>query len=469
MKKIVRSCLFLFILIALLGALYHIFRFKFTDGIYNLDAFYREKNDTVDVLVLGSSHAFQNINTAVLYDKFGIAAFDLGGSSQPFWNTFFYLKEALKTQTPKLIILEAYAAAISPENTDSSRIIKNNYGLRWSRDKIDSIKVSQQESGNYLFEWLYCHSRYEEISKQDFGKYLGKESEFKYWKGFWCNYQIKEFQKPDITVIENVQMTEKQEKYYRMIIELANNANIPLLIMVAPYSGYNAKDAGYYKHAQSLAKEYDIPFINYNEKYDELGMDFTIDFADSGHLSYLGNQKFTEYLGNYIFDKYSLTDRRNNAIYDSWKRNAEYFYQTITNLELGKTEQLKDYLENLEKMDANYVLVLSCRGNIPQWVRDSGAVFSEIMEKDKKEGLWVIRGSEVLFYADGKEDYFYHVELKDDDLAVQGNMGQDEVVINRNTVFNSYNGISICVWDTLTEELVDNVRFELENGWVARR
>ena len=68
-------------------------------------------------------------NTAVLYEEYGIAAFDLGGSIQPFWNTYYYLKEALKTQNPKVVAIEAYAATQTDLYSDESRIIKNNFGL----------------------------------------------------------------------------------------------------------------------------------------------------------------------------------------------------------------------------------------------------------------------------------------------------------------------------------------------------
>ena len=63
----------------------------------------------MDVLVLGSSHAFENINTGTLWDEYGMASYVLGGSRQPSLEyIYYYLKEALKTQRPELIVLEGY-------------------------------------------------------------------------------------------------------------------------------------------------------------------------------------------------------------------------------------------------------------------------------------------------------------------------------------------------------------------------
>lgn len=61
-----RIICFLLILILLLYGTGNILKFKNGDGIYSLTKFYELEDDTVDVLVLGSSHAFENFNTGLL-------------------------------------------------------------------------------------------------------------------------------------------------------------------------------------------------------------------------------------------------------------------------------------------------------------------------------------------------------------------------------------------------------------------
>ena len=95
-----------------LGQCHKVLKFKYEDGIYGMETMYRLEDNSIDVLALGSSHSFVDINPSVLYREYGIAGFDLGGSRQPFWNSYYYLKEALKTQKPEVIILEAYAAVL---------------------------------------------------------------------------------------------------------------------------------------------------------------------------------------------------------------------------------------------------------------------------------------------------------------------------------------------------------------------
>lgn len=87
-KTVVRITGFLLILLMVLAEINRVFKMKYGDGIYSLTKFYEQKKDSVDVLVLGSSHAFENINTGTLWDEYGMASYVLGGSRQPSWNTY---------------------------------------------------------------------------------------------------------------------------------------------------------------------------------------------------------------------------------------------------------------------------------------------------------------------------------------------------------------------------------------------
>ena len=107
-KTIFKIISFLVAFILTFTGIIQILDFKYLDSIFKVDSFYDLEDNTVDVLVLGSSHAYQGINTAVLWRNFGIASFNLCGAAQPIWNTYYYLEEALKTQTPKAIILDNY-------------------------------------------------------------------------------------------------------------------------------------------------------------------------------------------------------------------------------------------------------------------------------------------------------------------------------------------------------------------------
>lgn len=65
-KTIIRMVCFLLILCFVLGYTNKVFKVKYSDGIYSITKFYELKDNTVDVLILGSSHAFVAFNTGTL-------------------------------------------------------------------------------------------------------------------------------------------------------------------------------------------------------------------------------------------------------------------------------------------------------------------------------------------------------------------------------------------------------------------
>ena len=77
------------------------------------------------------------------------------------------------------------------------------------------------------------------------------------------------------------------------------------------------------------AAEYGVPFIDYNLMYEELGMDFSADMADDGHLNAPGAAKFTSYFGNYLSEHYDIPDHRGEEAYETWEKDADYIYKRL--------------------------------------------------------------------------------------------------------------------------------------------
>ena len=68
---------------------------KSEDGINQFQAFYKQPENSIDVIFSGSSKVYCDIATGVLWENHGIAAFDLGGAEAPSWVSYYQLKEAL--------------------------------------------------------------------------------------------------------------------------------------------------------------------------------------------------------------------------------------------------------------------------------------------------------------------------------------------------------------------------------------
>ena len=78
------------------------------DGKKLLDDYRGLKRNTVDVITIGSSHVGVNIDPDLLYRAYGIADVNLWSGMQPLWLSYYFAKEALRYQHPKLLVVDTY-------------------------------------------------------------------------------------------------------------------------------------------------------------------------------------------------------------------------------------------------------------------------------------------------------------------------------------------------------------------------
>jgi hypothetical protein len=469
-KSIIRIVCFILLLGAVLGYLNHVFQFKYGDGIYGVTKFYELEDNTVDVLVLGSSHAFEDVNTGTLWKEYGMASYILAGSLQPLWNTYYYLKEALKTQTPEVIILEGYLLTYAQDYVDDSTVIKNNYGLHMSLDKLNSLKVSvpKERRMEFLLEYEQYHTRYTELGSADF---LPNQNNRLYddWKGFGCNMITTPFESPDVSGIKDkTPLSEKTEKYYRMIMELAQEYHIPIVVVISPYAGISDWEQRLYNTGSEIAAEYQVPFVNFNFYADEMGIDYATDAAEEAHLNYRGNQKYSAYLGNYLKENYEISDRRGDGKYDSWKRNYEYIAQTIENEMLTESSDLSDMVNRIQ--DPDYWLIASLDGN----GNSSDPVLSEFLNQigisdENAAGIWLME-NHMVYWRSGAGEAEQYVRTSPHDFCFQRSLNEtgqfeNSVIVDNAAYKKVDNGVNILVYDTKTETIVDNFGINSDDNY----
>lgn len=468
-KSIMRIACFILILCVVLGYVNKVFKIKDSGGIDDLTTFYELGNNTVDVLFLGSSHAFLHFNTGTLWDEYGIASYVLGGGVQPMWNTYYYLKEALKTQTPELIVLEGYSIRWAADYIDDNRIIENNFGLHWSIDKIESIKVSAPEErwAEFLLEYVQYHTRYTELSAADFLKNQNNRL-YDDWKGFYPLMYTAPCEAADIRGIDDrADIYEKSERYYRATIELAQMNNIPIVVVISPYPGISANEQRQYNTASDIAAEYAIPFINCNLLYDEIGIDYSTDAADAGHLNYKGAKKFASFIGSYLKENCDISDRRGDPSYQSWERNAAYITQMNEDQVLVETYDIEQIVEKLQ--NPNYWVFVTVDGSCTTSDENLQSFFNILaLPADGSCGIWYRNSDSWAWYSQMEEAEQYIRTVHDFCMRRAANEAgnyTNEIIIDNVRYQKVSNGVNIVVYDTLTEQIADTIGINLDNEY----
>lgn len=488
-KNICKAVVFILVFAVSLCLVCSSLNFKYQDSVFKVKMFYEQEDNTVDVLVLGSSHIYQGINTAVLWREYGIAAYNLCGAAQPIWNTYYYLEEALKTQTPKAILLDVYTLHYTNDYSDTSFAIKNTYGLKWSDTKKAAIQASfdEEKSGKqYYFPILQYHSRYSDLDKTDFYPYLANKEMYENHKGFYCYFNTTPVEEPELeSVVYKNNLTAKNNEYYRKILNLAAEKNIPVIVTALPFDAEPYHQA-FFNTAKEIAAECGCEFYNFLSDYkDALGIDYSEDFADSQHLNYKGNTKLTRFFGEILKEKYNIPDRRSDAKYSSWEADARVYYNQLENHLVSENDELNDYSSALTNSRYKIIVTESLGGSdeISRVIKILVSSFFEAAgigeEEYTKGGMWIIEGGKPTYYNNCRYPDFgksvtlgsFHDAYVDVREMKIGNKTVDTYSIsydkeNKTTVPV---GINILIYDEFTDSVIDAAGFDFSSGEVTHK
>lgn len=333
-RWVVSSVAFCLLGLFLFGTAAEVLRKKVGDSSDMVHSFYEVEKNTMDVLVLGSSHAYSSFNPNILWETYGITSYVMASPRQPVALSYYLLKEALQYQKPEVVVLEVYYSWYDEKNTDMSRIAVD--ALRPGPVKNEMVQdlygdLSWKERFDFAVPFTTYHSRWKELKNSDFHKQP-------FLLGGILDYSVQALTEPGLPT-EAGELSEITWDYLGRIQELCREYDSSLVLFAAPFSYVKNSDPYMKKQAKLLALEQyanaeGIPFWNY-QKMPEAGIDFTADFRDEGHMNWYGAEKLTKHLGNWMRGQYALADHRGDPAYAFWEACCERY---LAEAELLKSE-----------------------------------------------------------------------------------------------------------------------------------
>lgn len=472
-KKILRgvgALCFVVLLVLLLKYVYGVLAWKDTAGAYitQLDTFYELEEDVVDVLFLGSSHSYCSIIYADLWEEYGMAGYSLAISGQDLAASYYWLKEGLKTQSPKVVCLDLYYATAYGYGDDGN-LYRNLLPYPFSADYkgLAESVISEDRSEEIAAKWPVIHTRYRELQKEDFVQnipiYIGYQATFE-------TMSLEEgYNDPQPYSEEKlVPIGEEEEKWLRKIIELAKENGLELVFFVSPYFPSETDQMKLY-YAQKLAEAEGIPVINMIERFEELGFDRSTDFIDYGHTNVRGAKKVTGYLGKFLASQYDLPDHRGDPAYALWDRDALTRKHEMQNYSLQRESDLKAVLEFAAESE-EYTVLIATSG---EYLRE------DVYLADKLEalgiceafyetgGVWIFGNGQILLEETNASFYRYG-DWSGADTVLSGNGDAKAVTVNGINCIKAENGINIAFYDNLTGTVM-TFGFNAEDGYSCIR
>ena len=288
-KEILKTGIFIIIFVLILLGLTKIFvpASKHSTIIKEL---YDEPENTLDVIFVGESSVYKGVSPMKIWEKYKITSYDYAASGAKLYNNYYSIKEALKYQKPKVIVLNTdQLFHDEPFKEGYKRLLYD--ATRLNINKLEAISDPVQgntrgEQISFVFPILRYHSRWSELGEEDFIKEKGK---YEYiFKGQWVVKGIKAYDGKKLDKFQN--LNEDEVKYFEKIARYCKDNNVELLAVEFPSIQTWNNDKK--EKVKQIAKNNDVKFIDLHDVLNEIGFDWTRDTEDGGnHLNYRRGRK----------------------------------------------------------------------------------------------------------------------------------------------------------------------------------
>lgn len=238
------------------------------------ESFHSLPENSMDAIVLGSSHAQFSFVPHFFYEQTGLYSYVLGTGCQPIEVSYQMLKEALKTQSPKVVFLEVYTALplrIICE-ADSSYIIAE-YQMT-GEEKINTINYLPKEKAkqyyndflNYHNDWRYVES-FDEIKPKNV---LNKKHEIDSTFGYCFQYAPKYYPENwwpsayyDVNENLDVKLDELDMESLINIKKICDENDIELILYKTPIDSMDIENQSYLHKIWEWADKENIKYIDF--------------------------------------------------------------------------------------------------------------------------------------------------------------------------------------------------------------
>lgn len=378
-KKTVQFILFCCLVLFIFSRVTYLFR-ETSCSRDNVTGF--EKEGDLDVVCIGASTMVEYFQPLTAWHEYGYTSYDyatLYGQMDLFWR---YMDRVLETHNPELFVVDLRMLATLNEEvyeqglrfwTDSLPIFSKDRYLSL-QDYFDRHLLSETDDKiSYYLDIAKYHTNTITLGSADNWKYCDNKGKAKN-KGYELSSVHHFFEEPVIDTEGKAELTQIQSEVLYQLLDYCREKDLNVLFVVCPYV-VPQEDQQVYNTAKDIVTSYGYQFINANEFYDEIGLDFFTDMKNINHVNSVGAEKYTRFLSEYIISHYDIVTHKDEASYYQWDEDYEGFseelegekkkvFQTVADKEDAYTlaeglSQSVDFAEwSIGAMNTNYTVIV---------------------------------------------------------------------------------------------------------------
>ena len=451
MKKTILNILQVVIKSVLIVALFFASFTYLNRVFYNRDvdrgiSFHNLPKDSLDVLVLGSSHAQYSFIPSIFYEDTGLYSYVLGSACQPLEVSVEMLKEALKTQSPKLVILEGYTALplhITSCLADSCYVTAE-YQMR-GEEKYNTISYLPEEKAEaYYNDFFAYHNDWKTLEdwkalRPD--RALAPNNVIDPECGYVFEvpyYPISNYWGPVYAETEAGELVKQDEESLNEILRICKENGIELYLYKTSIDQMDKENWAMLKALWKWADENGVAYFDLMSNAERLGYYMQV-HSDGFHSFIHGATFITDMLGELTGELGIDYDHHEN------KRMEELYRSSAQDYTAESLHYEEDPLKVLRRLknSRGYVVLRY----IPSSYAPSDALYNALIDagfKDYDPGL------------------SYYAVLHDGEIVYSGQQEIDTEIAGQKVVIDR-NGVTLGE-NVLTSEGLMTIAFMSENG-----
>lgn len=270
----------------------------------------KQDPQTVEILNMGDSLSLATLTPMEMWRQKGYTSFNIGADGIRMPEAYYTVLRACENQSPKYLMVETLMLFRYNEKQDMQMLISQPLYHRFTFLKYHSI-------------WKpYVEGRGVRI----------------YHKGYLINRKVNPYEGSLDYMSEalgsdlRTDVPDFNRAWFRRIKEFCDQNQITLILysMASP-KNYNWDRVN---NLEKFAMEEGVEYLDLNQKWEEIGIDWNKDSNDSGdHLNLSGVEKVTKFFGDYFSEKGGLTDHREDPAFSGWQEELIAYDKLVEEME----------------------------------------------------------------------------------------------------------------------------------------
>ncbi len=304
-----------------------------------LETIYTMKPNSVDVLVVGPSTTETGWNPFVAWNEYGITSLNYSFSYLPAPIVKNLITDVLKTQKPKVILINVDSLLFDNLNNDKSRKFFFYHIFPQLPFSLNKFYMLAKLTKYYKLDFkTFIYSAFPVIALRHIAlndiktdnltlsylraAYFRKNSSLAFIRaGKIKTYQVE---KP------------APKEYVEELLELCKTSDIPIIfisvpaaiLFTKPYITVDVKKR--YDMFFSILQKRQINFIHANQFPTVRDLKLTdADSFDEDHLNFWGSKKYTSYVAGILVKNFNLQNKKDNPEYSFWNDAAKEYVKDV--------------------------------------------------------------------------------------------------------------------------------------------